>query len=233
MSNGTSSIMFSSSSSSSSSSSATKIGDLLKNKINKTAIYSFVIGISKIKWHCLNRNIAHAALLLTTKKRGDLLRVNSKNTEGILLEYGYYPSDEPKAKTKEEENIKKGLVIYRYGEKGGLRYYTNTFEFFTEKFCDVGYIALNISKDNQKTFFELIDILAPESEYKWIKENYNAVDIIKKSQNSQDFVCHVIDILKPSSYDVAFIKPGKNYSSTKDGELLVPKSILKTLQKYE
>ena len=231
MSNGQSSIMFSSSSSSSSSSSATKIGDLI-TKINKTAIYSFVIGISKIKYHSLSRNISHAALLLTTKQRKDLLNNKSKNTEGILLEYGAYPPDEPKAKETEENNIKNGLVIYRYGKKGGLRYYTNTFEYFKNNFCDVGYIALNISNDNQKTFYELIDILAPESENKWIKENYNAVNIINKSQNCQDFVCHVIDILKPS-YEVTFIKPGKDYSSITDEESLVPDSILKTLQKYE
>ena len=217
---------------SSSTSCRTKIGDLIK-EFNGEPIKSFVIGISRISFHFLNRNIAHVALFLTTKNRKDLLNNKSKNTEGILLEYGDYPSDEPKAKAKEEYRIKNGFVIYRYGEKGGLRYYTNTFEYFEKNFCDVGYIPLNISQNNHKTFSELIDILAPESENKWIKENYNPVSIIKKSQNSQDFASHVIDILKPSSYEAIFITPGKEFKPISDRESLVPDSILKTLQKYE
>ena len=210
---------------------ATKIGDLI-SKLNNLPISSLIIGISSLKYQSLSPNITHIVLLLTTEKRMEILMRKCKVTEGIVIEYGNYPLDEPQAKTKEEENIKNGLVIYRYGEKGGLRYYTNTFEYFEKNFCDVGYIPLNISQNNHKTFSELIDILAPESENKWIKENYNPVSIIKKSQNCQDFACHVIDILKPSSYEEIFIIPGKEYESISDRESLVPDSILKTLQKY-
>ena len=230
MSNDTSSIMPSSSASSSSSSGATKIGDLLK-QMNETPIHSCVIGISELAFHSLNRDIAHTALFLTNKKRSDLLDPKSKSSEGIVLEYGAYPPDEKKAKEKEESNIKNGFVIYRYGEKDGLRYYTNTFEYFQDKFCDIGYITLKVNSENQETFFRLIDILAPLSENKWTKENYNAVGMVNHKQNCQDFVCHVINIIKPP-YEILFITKGKNSSKIKDEdkEKFVPRPILETLK---
>ena len=234
MSNGTSSIMFSSSSSSSSSSSATKIGVLI-NQLKSTPIYSFIIGISAIKYHSLNRNIAHAAFLFTTKKRREIMCGKCNDTEGILLEYGSYPPDKSEDKEKEEQNIKNNLVIYRYTNKGGLRYYTNTIKFFKDNFCDVGSVTVNICKDNQKTFENLLDILAPLSENKWIKENYNPIDYgFKKSHNCQDFVCHVIDILKPS-YDMAYITKGNKSSAIEEQnkENILPSPILKTLKNYE
>ena len=221
MSNGTSSIMFSSSSSSSSS--ATKIGVLI-DKMGQTPIHSCIIGISQLKFHSLSNNISHAALLLTTEKRSSIIRENCESTEGILIEYGNYPPDESEAKKKEEDNIKKNLVIYRYEEKGGLRYYTNTISFFRKNFCDVGCAVLQIPQLNQNTFSVLIDLLAPKNDMKWIKENYNAINLIKKSNNCQDFVCHSIDILKPT-YDVGSI--------TNNNEGIFPDSIIKTLSQYE
>ena len=169
MSNGTSSIMFSSSSSSSSSSSATKIGDLIK-KMGQTPIHSCIIGISQLKFHSLSNNISHAALLLTTENRTPILKKKCESSEGILIEYGNYPPDESKAKKEEEDNIKNNLVIYRYGDKGGLRYYTNTIGFFRKKFCDVGCAVLQIPQFNQNTFSVLIELLAPKNDMKWIKE---------------------------------------------------------------
>ena len=168
-----------SSSSSSSSSSATKIGELI-DKMGQTPIHSCIIAINSIKGNDLYHNIAHTALLLTTKKRKEIMKGQCQNAEGILIEYGNYPPDEGKDKKDEEDNIKNNLVIYRYKEKGGLRYYTNTIEFFLKKFCDVGYVTLDIDKDNQKSFYNLIDIMAPLSENKWIKENYNAFDLVFK-----------------------------------------------------
>ena len=211
---------------------ATNIGDLI-SKLNNLPISSLIIGISSLKYQSLSPNITHIVLLLTTEKRMDILMRKCKVTEGIVIEYGNYPLDEPQAKKKEEENIKNGLVIYRYGEKGGLRYYTNTIDYFLNNFCDIGYIILNISKENQYTFPNLIDKLAPLSENKWIKENYKAVGLIKKSQNSHDFVCHVIDILKPG-YDAAFVMKGQLSKSLNGDniESIIPNSILKTLKKY-
>jgi len=211
----------------------TKIGDLVKIMDN-SPIYTFIIGISSLKFHSLSKNIVHTAILLTTKRKNEIMRGKCNDTEGILIEYGNYPPDESEAKKEEEDKIKNGLVIYRYGDKGGLRYYTNTIDYFINNFCDVGYITLNISKDKQCSFLNLIDKLAPLSENKWIKENYNAIGINKKSQNSIDFVCHVIDILKPP-YDILYIRKGKfsksiNYDNI---ESIIPDSILKTLKKYE
>lgn len=223
MSNGTSSIMFSSSSSSSSSSSATKIGDLIE-KMGQTPIHSCIIGISQLKFHSLSNNISHAALLLTTENRTPILKKKCESSEGILIEYGNYPPDESKAKKEEEDNIKNNLVIYRYGDKGGLRYYTNTIGFFRKKFCDVGCAVLQIPQFNQNTFSVLIELLAPKNDMKWIKENYNAIKFINKSHNCQDFVCHSIDILKPT-YDVGSI--------TNNNEGIFPDSIIKTLSQYE
>ena len=218
--------------SSSSACSFPKIEDLVK-QINEKPIYSLVIGFSQIHFYSLNHNFVHASLFLTTYKTNELFLEKNKNVDGILLEYGNYPLDGTYDKKIEDYEIKNGLKIYRYEGQGGLRYYACEFEYFIKRFGDAGYITLDISKENNYTFPNLIDKLAPLSENKWIKENYNMIGIFKKSQNSQDFVCHVIDILKPH-YNKDNIKNGK-YLETKsdsDKESIVPNSILKTLKKY-
>jgi hypothetical protein len=231
MSVGNSNVMLSSSSSSSSSSSATKIGELI-TKFDETKIKSFVIGISKLKFHWLDKNIAHTALFLSNEKRGKL----ENKSEGILVEYGYYPPDEPNAKKKEEDFVINGQVIYRYGEKGGLRYYTNTFEEFKDKFCDIGYIPLKLDKDKEITFNFLIEKIAPISEKKWIKEKYNAVGylLFGKALNCQTFTCHSIDVIK-ATYEKTIIRKGKESSYVSDDNLesIIPDDVKKTLKKYE
>ena len=213
----------SSSSSTSSSSAVTKVGELIK-EFNKTTITSFVIGISKLPFHSVSKNFSHTSLFLSNKKRGLL----KKSTEGILIEYGSYPPDEEKAKKEEEDYIKNEHVIYRYGDKeGGIRYYTNTFEEFLDKFCDVGYISLNLKEEMSFSYF--IDQIAPIYEKKWIKQNYNF-----RSFNCQTFTSHCIDAMKPE-YDITFIEKGKNSPSISDTkkESIVPDNVLKTLKKYE
>ena len=213
MSIGNSNVMFSSSSSSSSSSSATKVGKLIE-EFNKTNIKSCVIGISKLKFHWLDKNICHTALLLTNKKRNKL----EKSTEGILIEYGNYPPDQDEEKKTEEGYARDGQVIYRYGyEEGGLRYYTNTLEEYINKFCDVGYISLNVHKDNEISFSFLIEKIAPIKEKKWIKKNYNAVGnyFFGRVLNCQTFTSHSIDIMKPT-YEKVSISRGKDSSSVKE-----------------
>lgn len=230
MSVGNSNVMFSSSSSSSSSSSATKIGDLIK-KLDATTIKSCVIGISTLKFHWLSNSIAHTALFLSDIKRGKL----NNNTEGILVEYGNYPPDDKEGKKKEEDYIKNGHVIYRYGEQGGLRYYTNTFGEYKDKFCDVGYVNLNVENDLQKSFSNFIELLSPISEKKWIKGKYVAVgSLFSKAYNCQTFVCHSIDIIKPK-YDIFSISKGKNSKHISDDnkESIVPSPVIATLKKYE
>jgi len=231
MSVGNSNVMMSSSSSSSSSSSATKVGELIET-FEKTKIKSFAIGISKLKFHWLDKNIAHTALFLSNKKRGKI----EDKSEGILIEYGYYPPDDEKAKKKEDDFVKDKLVIYRYNEQGGIRYYTNTFYEFKDKFCDIGYIALNLDKYSEITFNFLIDQIAPKNEKKWIKEKYNAVGYLffGKVLNCQTFVSHCIDIIKPS-YETTFIyiKKGASYVSEGNLEYIIPDDVKNTLKKYE
>ena len=231
MSTGNSNVFFSSSSSSSSSSSATtKVGDLIK-KIDQTKIKSCVIGISTLKFHWLSNDIAHTALFISDIKRGKL----ANDSEGILIEYGNYPPDEPEGKKKENDFAKSGDVIYRYGvEKGGLRYYTNTFGEYRNSFCDVGYISLNVEKDELKTFSYLIDKLAPKSEEIWIKAKYLATCFFGKPLNCQTFVSHSIDIIKPKYESICIIKGtnSKNVSDDKK-ESIVPNAVMITLKKYE
>ena len=213
----------SSSSSTSSSSAVTKVGELIK-EFNKTTIKSFIIGISQLKYHSLNKNIAHTALFLSNKKKGKY----KTKTEGILIEYGSYPPDEEKAKKEEEDYIREGHVIYRYGDKeGGIRYYTNTNEEFLDKFCDVGYIILNLKEEMSFSYF--IDQIAPIYEKKWIKQNYNF-----RSFNCQTFTNHCIDKMQPE-YENTFIVKGKNSQSISDfnKETIVPSCVLETLQKHE
>ncbi len=237
MSAGNSNVMFSSSSSSSSSSSAaTKVGDLVK-KIDETKIKSCVVGISTLKFHWLTKDIAHTALFISDVKRAKLVnKVNNPDkTEGILIEYGNYPPDDPKSKEKEENFIKNGDVIYRYGEKGGLRYYTNTFGEFKDKFCDVGYIILSVEKNELKTFSYFIDKLAPKSEEIWIKSKYSATAIFfGKPLNCQTFVSHTIDIIKPK-YELLYVTKGKNSTNVSDDnrESIIPNAVMTTLKKYE
>lgn len=231
MSVGNSNVMFSSSSSSSSSSSATKVGELIKN-LDKTTIKSCVIGISELSFHFINKNFAHAALFLSDKKRSKL----DNNTEGVLIEYGNYPPDDPKSKKTEEDYVKDGHVIYKYEfAEGGVRYYTNTFEEYKNKFCDIGYISLNINKYEQKNCSSVIEKIAPKSEKIWIKKNYNAIAILSgKTLNCQTFICHCIDILKPT-YESTFITKGIKSSSISEEnkESIIPGDIKAVLKKYE
>ena len=46
------------------------------------------------------------------------------NRTGILIEYGDYSPDMNKT---EKNYVDKGLVIYRYDDKGGLRYYVKKY----------------------------------------------------------------------------------------------------------
>ena len=56
--------------------------------------------------------------------------------------------------------MKKGLVIYHYGDKGGLRYYIKKYSEFIKEFGDIGYIDLNIHVDNQITFNTFLNKVA-------------------------------------------------------------------------
>lgn len=219
------------SSSSSSSSGATKVENLVK-KFDKTSIYSCVIGISKISLNNINNNFCHTALFLSNMKASKLEK--EKNIiEGIIIEYGNYPPDDQKEKEKEDNFVKDGYVIYRYGIQGGLRYYVNDFQEFKKIFSNIGYICLDIHKDNQISFSFLLDKIAPKSENKWIKKNYK-ISLFGKNLNCQTFTSHSLEIMRPK-YDPRYISKGKEKVSEtdKDNESIVPYEVLITLKKFE
>jgi hypothetical protein len=219
------------SSSSSSSSSATKVEKLIK-KFDQTSVRSCVIGISKISLNNINNNFCHTALLLSDLKASKLEK--EKNTvQGIVIEYGNYPPDEAKEKEIEQGFIDNGYVIYRYGKEGGLRYYVNDFKEFKKTFSDIGYICLDISRDNQISFSFLLNKIAPESEKKWIKANYK-IKIFGQNCNCQNFTSHCLDIMKPK-YDSRYISKGieKVSKTEEDNESIIPDIVLNTLKKYE
>jgi len=177
----------------SSTSSATPVANLISEWGNKP-IVSCVLGISKIgRASIISNNIAHAALLLLNKEI-DYEQENDdeiQNLNGILIEYGDYS---PKMATTEEEYTNKGLVIYRYGEKGGLRYYVKKYSEFIEQFGDKGYVDLNIDVNNHKTFQYFIDKIAKKESNKWIKANYS---VGLYNFNCQTFAIEAIKEIKP------------------------------------
>ena len=212
-------------SSSGSSNSAAKVDNIIK-EFDEKCIHSCVIGISSIRGSSINHNIAHSALLLSEKKANDLER---KGGTGILIEYGDYT---PNLNEDEKNYVKNGYVIYRYGEQGGLRYYVHYFDEFKTTFCDIGYLCLDVSEENQITFSAFIDKIAPKYENNWIQKNYNAVGILNKTLNCQTFTSFVLDFLRPS-YDNRYITKGPSAPNEGNNESIIPNAILNILKKYE
>ena len=142
----------------SSSSTSTPVSNII-NDWGNFCIVSCVLGISKIGLTSnLNNKISHAAILLLKKEidydEDDDTEILNEN--GILIEYGDYDSN----KYEEKVLVKKGLVIYHYGDKGGLRYYIKKYSEFIKEFGDIGYIDLNIHVDNQITFNTFLNKVA-------------------------------------------------------------------------
>ena len=100
--------MSSSISSSSSSSSTTSI----IKKLNDNKIASCVLGISRIGFNTFNKNFIHAALFLNDHKCDES---DNERGEGIIIEYGDYPSKDDKV--MEEKKVKEGNVIYHYDQE--------------------------------------------------------------------------------------------------------------------
>ena len=123
-----------------SSSNTTSVSDIIE-KWKTNIIASFCLGISKINFASkLSYEISHSAILLFQKE----IDFDCDEEElGILIEYGDYS---PNMSKEESESVKKGRVIYHYGDKGGLRYYVKTY--FTS-------------------------IVAKKEDNKWIKEKYS------------------------------------------------------------
>ena len=131
----------------------------------------------------------HSAVLLLQKEIYDYDEDKIENEIGIVIEYGDYS---PNMSKEESENVKKGRVIYHYGDKGGLRYYVKTYGEFIKEFTDIGYVDLNIEPEKQQTFEHFISKIAKKEDNKWIKEKYSSYDF-----DCQTFSAEVIKVLKP------------------------------------
>ena len=207
-----------------SSNSATNVQSFA-DELDKKNIKTCVVGISALKGNSVSSRLTHAALFLTC--------VSGKNLDrnggyGILIEYGDYSPD---LNEKEKEFVKNGYVIYRYGDKGGLRYYVQSFSDFKKIFADICYICLDVDKDSQISFSVLLDEIASKSEEIWIKKNYNAIGIIKQTVNCQTFTSKILDLLKPK-YDYRFIQKGTSITKDENMENEFPPEVLKTMKKY-
>lgn len=176
-------------SSKSSVSSATSVSEIV-NELNIKTIASCVVGISRIDAlsDYLPIDYKHSALLLLRSSSND----NNEQEEGIIIEYGdYYPTMD----LKEKYYVDKGKVIYRYKDKGGLRFYAQKYEDFLDKFCDIGYIELDIEENNQMTFDSFINQISPENKEEWTKSNYTVSPLNPK--HCQNFVVEALKILNP------------------------------------
>ena len=90
---------------------------------------------------------------------------------------------------------------YRYGEKGGLRYYAKKYQDFKKDFANKGYIELDIDTNIQKSFDDFLNKISPENEEKWIQKNYQI-----KDHNCQTFVVEALKILSPQ-YNKKCVNP--------------------------
>lgn len=214
------------SSSKSSTSSATPVGKLIA-KWGNSSIISCVLGISKIgETSKIYNDFSHAALLLLQKEIDD----NMEEEKGILVEYGDY---NPEMCDQEKKYAEEGLVIYHYGKKGGLRYYTKNYGEFTEEFGNIGYVDLKIDEVNQQTFEVFINKIAKVEDNKWIKENYSVG--LLKNFNCQTFAKEALKVIKPH-YNCGNIFPEDPKISKKKTHqqklIFIPSEIRPELIKY-
>ena len=218
--------MFISSASSSSSSSSSTINSLI-DKLNQTKIVSCVLAMSKINMNKFSKNFAHASLLLINTN-SDV--ADESRGDGIIIEYGDYS---PTMSDDEIKSVEKGRVIYRYGDKGGLRYYAFKYTEFLETFGDICYVSMDIKPEYQVTFQYFLDKVAPESENDWIKEKYN-ISILKGSanHNCQSFAAKALKILKPSFDPNNIIKKDTSRKTNKKIDIFPKyiKDVLETLK---
>ena len=92
--------------------------------MNQQSIKSCVIGISTINiFSGALKDLRHSALLLLDTESED----TKEDSKGILIEYGDY---HPEMSKTEKKYVDGKYVIYRYNDKGGLRYYVNTYKDF-------------------------------------------------------------------------------------------------------
>ena len=137
----------------------------------------------------------------------------------------------------EDETIhtKNGSIIYRYGDKGGLRYYVKKYSEFITEFGDIGYIDLNIKPNNQRPFVEFIDNVAKLEDNKWIKAKYKVSMFNSINYNCHNFVIEALKILKPY-FNFSNIFPSNSNLALKKSKRkkldFIPSNIKTELMKY-
>ena len=211
------------SASSSSSSSASNTDTLIAN-LNNKKIVSCVLAMSKIQWNKISKDFAHAALLLIeTDSEID----DDSRGDGILIEYGDYS---PNMSEEEKEAVEKKRVYYRYGEKGGLRYYAFNYKEYLKIFGDICYVSMDIDPDNQITFQYF---LAPE-ENDWIKEKYKVIGglmgLAGGNHNCQVFAAKALDLLKPTFISKMIVVTDKDRKTKKKIDIF-PQQVKEILSK--
>ena len=210
-------LLFGSASSSGFSSSKTETQKVIE-KLNEKKIVSCVLALGKLRWYSFSKECVHASMLLIDTDSGfdDEYRGN-----GILIEYGDYS---PNMSEEEKEAVKKERTIYRYGDKGGLRYYVFNYKEYLEKYGDSCYVSMDTKSDNQMTFQAFIDTIAPPNEDKWIQEKYNV-----STQNCQAFAVQALDLLHPTFSPSSIQIPDKNKSIRNKLEIF-PEKLQKALK---
>ena len=216
------------SASSSSSSSSCSTTDRLIEQLNNTKIVSCVLAMSKIQWNKINKNFSHAALLLIeTDSEID----DDSRGDGILIEYGDYS---PNMSEEEKEAVEKKRVYYRYGDKGGLRYYAFNYKEYLKIFGDICYVSMDIESDNQMTFQYFLDKVAPPDENDWIKEKYKVLGDIfglaGGNHNCQVFAAKALDLLKPTFISKMIVVTDKDRKTKKKIDIF-PQQIKAILSK--
>ena len=208
------------SASSSSSSSASNTDKVVEN-LNNKKIVSCVLALCKLRFNSISNECVHASMLLidTDSGFGD----NARGS-GIVIEYGDYS---PNMSEEEKKAVEKKNVYYRYGEKGGLRYYANNYEEYLEKFGDSCYVSMDIDPDNQMTFQSFLDTIAPPEENNWIKGKYHV-----KTQNCQSFAVQALDLLHPS-FSASLIQIKNKDKSIKSKLDIFPEKLKKALSELK
>ena len=190
----------------------------LIEKFDKTNITSCILAISKVNFLSnYNVNFTHAALFIIYNN-SDASYGNRRN--GILIEYGNYF---PNMSKEEEKLVKDGYVIYRYGIKGGLRYYVKNYSDFLVDFGDIGYINMDIDLEDQMTFSNFMEQCAPLHENEWIQNNYSVIE-----NNSHNFIIKALKILKPK-FVPGMIKLNEQFNTKNEKINIFPEPIRKVL----
>ena len=210
------------SSSNSSTSSAFAVNDVVM-KMNQQSIKSCIIGISKINMLSETlKYMAHSDLLLLDTDSEE----TKEDSKGILIEYGDYS---PEMSKTEKNYVKNEYVKYRYDNKGGLRYYVNTYKDFKKTFSDIGFIELDIKENNQMTFDNFIEKIAPNASEDWIQSKYSPY-----YHNCQYFIVEALKVLNPPFKTKDVFPKDPNLSETKEKKVtFIPKIIISELNKHK